>query len=1288
MSQDIKIILPDTILQEFIRRYEEERKKINAQLKAERIPDTYPRYAYVLDKFISANEALFKPLALKGRISGTALQKMFDKAGGNKEGWYVQVAHAVCTFIGKTSTTYLGDYCDATPGLSRDDIKLGSQVQGVPHQAIFSNTLKPEAGSRQKQTFKAIADIREKSDLAVAQAGLIEKVFWQDTETGIYLGEVYIERDIENHLVNCVSSSLAEMHIVIGDAGSGKTSLLWHLYSKLETVRFRVLLKSSMLQTINFDELFAELARAQIASGVFLIDTLDLLAHGDADKDKLIITLNSIVAAGHTVIATSRPIEADLILTHMTATKQHLRELSSTEIGLAIKKYKAVYCKYAGIDAQSWDVDPDTLANNNSPLYDLCKSPLTLRMFFSLYTPDEVPSEINVFMLYSTYWERRVVKDRRMGMGADQGADDDLSALVHSLAIVMLSQGFAEVYLGDMQRSIHLSMEGIQKLHQRGLIQIARSEHREGDRLSFFHQTFFEHAAARALIALAGDQGLHMLADRIGARHDIAYSLYLLPVFEQAILIASTGPYHIESESLLSKWLLSSEDHVYLASGLYVYALFSYPSASLAIQIVHLMTSDRFKKNNDAKRRFLAIAPSITADRITQSAIEVEAIWQHSDWTIRSNAILAFALMCNKNKQCILALLSRNDIVEYVVGHHQEHIHGEHSTVYKPLITLLLKLYDKDPEWVRAKLSMLIETGAAAVILDILALYMQNRRAGLDDLIPPMLAAYVRAYGTEDSARIELGDERVDTLCPIWVERWDKLTSAQILADLQAADLLIFQEVKAAAFVRLLYRADRRLDVAAFYSSFKSNNSKFQAVTWSKWIFSRLIDMADHSSDSADLLQMFIRGFNESLQKLSSGQKPGLAAHPFEVFYEAFYKAKHPQHKAFSLVDQDLLLSLSLWDKQERLVDIFVTAFKAGFAPAVKLAEEIRSGSLGISNIIAGRLQHNVVSRKFFDTPLIEILVQYHLTQSDMVGFTGLLEHIFSRMADNLGPASPAAIMAHYSLRMTAYTARHSHVDSIEKEALARLWALMVEHGVVPPPSYGEVTTLFPLIRPQKYKVPSLLTLLPWCRIAGQNELQLAITTLKDAMTRPKMKTEAELCYLRILGKTDFSIADLEQEIMSVLFSDWGAESTDEKIRLLKGIILAQFKINPDFACRLLYSFITSDLLKNTGDRRKTKVTHSYRSVFGEVLKGSTDEFTIDVIGFLSGADKKLSRGIIYGISVNIRLFNEKILDKIKAVIADPETDPGVRDILRKQTQHHLMGVRQVEWPEVLSALR
>lgn len=283
---------------------------------------------------------------------------------------------------------------------------------------------------------------------------------------------------------------------IVGDAGHGKSSLLWYLFTALKGQA-----------DINIFSVFAQLSGSDVIDRlerglpfiknnvVLFIDTLDLLI--GLDDARLSSLLNSVRNAGHLLITTSRgqeirrfPLRSDIEI--------KLGRFQTGEAREAILNYIRTY--YSTKDKQEQLVQFEKVWNildSRRQIQELDLEPLILSMIFQSYAPAEIPQDINTQKVYQNFWQERVLNDRNVVSAEDRQLRTSLCLLLaHHIAF---SDSGSDSYdIGDIGRlwesqySSHFPHRTLESLVSSGILHWSHGR----ARVRFFHQTFLEYTAA------------------------------------------------------------------------------------------------------------------------------------------------------------------------------------------------------------------------------------------------------------------------------------------------------------------------------------------------------------------------------------------------------------------------------------------------------------------------------------------------------------------------------------------------------------------------------------------------------------------------------------------------------------------------------------------------------------------------------------------------------------------------------------------------------------------------
>lgn len=290
---------------------------------------------------------------------------------------------------------------------------------------------------------------------------------------------------------------------ITGDAGHGKSSLLWFLYSELQRdTRLRVVPVLAQMRG-GLGEVASKVLKPETQTGasapktVVLVDTLDILV--GIDDPGLAETINMMRARGWLVVTTSRLQEAERLERIVQSDERvHLRRYSDEEAREAIRNYvRLAYPASSAEDKERQSVTLWNVLEQQREVRELDLEPLILRMIFEAYAPHEIPRDVNTQKVYKKYWDERVLSDRAVKDVAEKVQREEVCRLVAAGIL------FGESRSDKLAVSVAAGMWGtrygkefpfevLAKLISSGVLQWAEG----AGSVRFFHQTFLEYAAA------------------------------------------------------------------------------------------------------------------------------------------------------------------------------------------------------------------------------------------------------------------------------------------------------------------------------------------------------------------------------------------------------------------------------------------------------------------------------------------------------------------------------------------------------------------------------------------------------------------------------------------------------------------------------------------------------------------------------------------------------------------------------------------------------------------------
>lgn len=453
------------------------------------------------------------------------------------------------------------------------------------------------------------------------------------------------------------------LSVVVGDAGHGKTSLLWWLYREMldDQHWLPLFLPASSLAKpaagtgLDADglEQACELVRALGKTPLVLIDTVDLLLRDSEGAVAFTERLAALRAADAHVVLGTRPGELKRI--DKGRFPYHLYALgtySDPELLLALDSYAARY-NYHQFESDlqgHFRRIKDAIASRH-PLKDLCAIPLAMRLLFEIHAPHAIQPELNVFGLYCEYWRNRVQSDRRLSAHAfDTSAPGghDCSAVATGIALQMLANGALELDLAHLRRlsaSRDQPADQVSELLHRGILQ--QSAH---GTVHFFHQSLFEHAAARGLVMLPGRSGLGLLSRRCRERPD---DLFLKPILQHALLLAELDGGMLEEMRREFDALLASPDPADQGVAMHVHCHSHVHDKDRADKVRALVCGP--EASEFSRVQFLRHAANMPRLRLGELAPLWHPMWTGAGMRVRKHMIRLLGSMASRDPQMVLA---------------------------------------------------------------------------------------------------------------------------------------------------------------------------------------------------------------------------------------------------------------------------------------------------------------------------------------------------------------------------------------------------------------------------------------------------------------------------------------------------------------------------------------------------------------------------------------------------------------------------------------------------------
>lgn len=401
----------------------------------------------------------------------------------------------------------------------------------------------------------------------------------------VRLDRVYVPRKLE--------AKLAERHheaaalVVVGEAGVGKTSLLWHTATTMrgqgrpvfflrasDLVHHAEAARTAGAQAAALPAAPVPVLQAAMrrhgpdAGGVVLLDTVDLLLRSGDVPNVLTDVLNAAAEEDFAVVMTCRDREYTVLASdaeRLDLKRHTLGAYEPAELSAAVRSHTRYFL--GRHDAAATEERILEAAVRGLPIQVICQHPLHLRLLFEtalaadaqLAPPnadpdapadaepvtdpdvDDIIREIDVTDLYERYWRMRVVGDERINQPTARERDESRGC--QALAVLMLAAGEPRLDQSTVEQDLPWTLataedptspgdpvSPVQVLRRRNVLLGAHDD----PSVEFFHQTLFEYAAARAVTA-AGQTAVDAFRERVEA---LPNDLFIAAVMQQVMIYA------------------------------------------------------------------------------------------------------------------------------------------------------------------------------------------------------------------------------------------------------------------------------------------------------------------------------------------------------------------------------------------------------------------------------------------------------------------------------------------------------------------------------------------------------------------------------------------------------------------------------------------------------------------------------------------------------------------------------------------------------------------------------
>jgi hypothetical protein len=307
----------------------------------------------------------------------------------------------------------------------------------------------------------------------------------------VRLSTVYVSRQLEGELLGTLG--LPSLTAVAGEAGHGKTALLWNLHRETAQAGYwPLLIPATVLlrgveagpgeNALTIDQLWTALRTAQHGGlrPVLLIDTLDLLTHSAPARIAVHRLLTTAARIRLPMIVACRPTEAALLRLDENDNEEYglrirpftLGRFSESEVDDAIDTY-ARAC-YPPAEQMAVITTVRRANIQGRALREVVANPLALRTLFELYAPEQPDPDVDGLALYDLFWQWRVATDRAVvarkaeDVVFEAGYDLSDRTQPHAFTPAATALGWLpdRLVMIDVQEAIDVLLQFARRLHQ------------------------------------------------------------------------------------------------------------------------------------------------------------------------------------------------------------------------------------------------------------------------------------------------------------------------------------------------------------------------------------------------------------------------------------------------------------------------------------------------------------------------------------------------------------------------------------------------------------------------------------------------------------------------------------------------------------------------------------------------------------------------------------------------------------------------------------------------------
>jgi nucleoside phosphorylase/energy-coupling factor transporter ATP-binding protein EcfA2 len=1159
------------------------------------------------------------------------------------------------------------------------------------HALIKAGPLQPRSSASQGTTNEPDANLQPQvndfnsSGQALTQLRTLSRIVEADAKLIIHdeaLGgdvcldqHLYVTRSVEEKVIRNLNASEKESNItvVVGEAGRGKTSLLWKLYQSLkeEGSWETWFLKSTMLLTpsspasmpsrggITYETILSATSAAtnEGKRPLLLLDTLDLLLHDEASRNFLLGLLFDLTARGCTVVATCRPPEVSL-LNPVEYRRATLVDYEGPELEEAIRKHAArLYAPSAQHDREDYAKEILEAVARGLPIREVCENPLTLRMLFTIYAPSRVASDVNVFELYKLYWTHRVEQDYRAGSPFPAVTVPNLERAAAASALAMLAEGMPELSADKLLRvvkELEVTSGELDALSARGVLL-----HSADGTVSFFHQTFFEHSAARGLLRFFAFEAIPILKRRLEFKPN---DLFTSPVYEQVLLLAEEAPHSVSARAdeavidLIESAALSS-----LMSAIYVYC----HRREIAPAVEQVMRSRLAQAEEAVQIRFLELAPNVPKHRLEKLIEELDLIWESGTSRVREHLVVLLERLVPRGHDKVARFVERHDLIKYVFDLVPP------FNVSRMLLNVLKAVSSYDPQSGWERLIKFCGTST-----------LSTRGRELSVAIVKFLVEKAEIFGAEDiatrfeadTARFKLDqardfDELADMYGNLWRVEWSAAHRSvyDVLAEVSTLPEGMSLVTKMRGLGRLLRSASEG-EASLALSQCEQEKRHYYRAMWIEGVMPNWLRALDHDgereSGSVKYLRTYVR--NKLIEDDGIEQSRAMR----NLLIQAIREAELSSPSFIELVVSESFPSPEPWLDKDRLAYLLVDGFVAKHPGATEAMRLLKENPHAYWRTLDRAVGPRLVKKIFAVPAVMDSLFEITLKVEDAAFILRAIETMTR-------PLPPSFL--NWTERISSFCKRimNLSVEPQKRRYAIMIWDHLLTLGLSPFHTLDELVRLVNSevdMRARGYLVSMIGRSAAGMKYDMRSVLNILVPIAKSA--DDELRRRGMLALAKASSEFQGDVSPYVDEILQTVLSP---PATAERLSALRPLIERLLRSDVELAASVFRKLIMGAMEVGIGTSGRQKLFGRLKPTARVVVRLTTPEARKELLKIVPNLDRVLGSLVLDAICHEVLIEFPNELDELLRSDVAGEVKETI--LKYRYTQERSLGGK--EWPEL-----